>query len=65
MSSSPRTPRATVKVRRLPKVGDVVMVPAKVTRLAGAGDDLQITIELRNGHRATSRPEVLLRDEDR
>jgi len=29
----PRTPKDTVKVRRLPKVGDTIMVPVRVTRI--------------------------------
>lgn len=60
MPSAPRSPKSVVKVRRLPKVGDTVMVPAKVTRLSADG---QITVELRNGHKATARPEYLFADE--
>lgn len=61
MPSKPRTPRETVTVRRLPKVGDEITIRVKVTRVA---DDMVTVMIPANGQRTTARAEYLLKDED-
>jgi hypothetical protein len=46
-----RTPRDTVKVRRLPQVGDEIMIKVRVTRVT-------------DGHLTTATAEQLLGDEE-
>jgi hypothetical protein len=61
MPSSPRTPKSTVKVRRLPKVGDTIMIPATVTRVAGEAADATLTVRIKaSGHLTTAKAEYLL-----
>ncbi|MGN6103017.1 MAG: hypothetical protein ACTHOR_17905 [Devosia sp.] len=60
-SKSPRTPKNTVKVRRLPKVGETLLIPVTVTGIWEDGQ--KVTVQLRKGQRATDRPEYLLDDE--
>jgi hypothetical protein len=63
MPSNPRTPKSTVKVRRLPKVGDVIMIPAIVTRV-GHGIEEPMTVGIKaSGHLTTARAEYLLKDD--
>lgn len=62
MPSKPRTPRETVKVRRLPKVGDEITIRAKVTRVT---DELVTVMIQANGQRTTAEAALLLDwDED-
>jgi hypothetical protein len=61
-SRSPRTPNSTIKVRRLPKVGETLLVPVSVTGIWEEGQ--KVTVQLRNGQRATDRPEYLLADDE-
>jgi hypothetical protein len=56
-----RTPRDTVKVRRLPQVGDEIMIKVRVTRVTG--DKLTVMIPA-NRHLTTATAEQLLGDED-
>ena len=64
MPSASRTPRSTVKVRRLPKVGDTIMIPVKVTRVAGENDDAQVTVRLPgNGQLSTTKAQWLFDEE--
>jgi hypothetical protein len=64
MPSSPRSPKSTVKVRRLPKVGDTILVPAVVTRVAGEDKSATLTVRIKaSGHLTTARAEYLLNDD--
>jgi hypothetical protein len=45
--SSPRTPKNTVKIRRLPQVGDEITIKATVTRTGRNVHDTGDTITLR------------------
>lgn len=63
MSSNPRTPKSTLKVRRLPKVGDTMVIPATVTRIAGDDASAAMTVRIKaSGHLTTARAEHLLND---
>lgn len=65
MPSSPRTPKSTVKVRRLPKVGDTIMIPAVVTRIAGEDESAAMTVRIKaTGHLTTARAQSLLEHGD-
>lgn len=46
-SKSPRTPKNTVSVRRLPKEGDEIILRAKVTRLGRNSYDTADTVTVR------------------
>jgi hypothetical protein len=64
MPSKPRTPKSTVKIRRLPKVGDTIMIPVKVTRVAGEDEDAQVTVRIPgNAQLSTTKAKWLLEDE--
>lgn len=64
MPSNPRTPKSTVKVRRLPKVGDTIMVPATVTRVQGEDERASVTIRIKaTGHLETAAAKYLLGEE--
>jgi hypothetical protein len=51
-----KTPRDTVKVRRLPQVGDEIMIKVRVTRVTD--DKLTVMIPA-NGHLTTATAEQL------
>jgi hypothetical protein len=68
MSSARKSPKETIKVRpgRQLKVGDEVLVPARVTRIGRNTSDTAdaVTIELRVGQKVTANPEFLFGDAD-
>lgn len=64
MPSKPRTPRNTVAIRRLPKVGDTISIQVTVTRVAGDDEDADVTVQLPNGHRSTTRAKYLIEPDD-
>jgi hypothetical protein len=56
MPSKPRTPRNTLSLRRLPKVGDEIMMKVKVTAVwdQGPGREPHLTVMIpANGHKTT------------
>ena len=57
------TPKEVIKVRRQLKVGDEVMVPARVTRVGKLGASEAVTVELRIGQKVTAKPEYLFGDD--
>ena len=64
MPNKPRSPKSTVKVRRLPSVGDTIMIPVKVTRVAGDDEDAQVTVRLPgNAQLSTTKAKWLLDNE--
>jgi len=61
----PRTPKSTIRTRRLPKVGDEIMVRVKVTRVDADADSPSLTVMLPwNGQKSTGPAKYLLGDED-
>ena len=58
------TPKEVIKVRRQLKIGDEVMVPARVTRVGKLGAVEAVTVELRIGQKVTAKPEYLFGDAD-
>jgi hypothetical protein len=63
----PRTPKETVKIRRLPKVGEVVTIKARVTRVGRNAWDTADTVTVKiPGHSipVTAVAEYLLSDEE-
>lgn len=63
----PRTPKDTVKIRRVPKVGDTILVPVKVTRIGRNRHDTgdAITVQVPGfEYPVTAEAEYLLPDDD-
>ncbi len=59
------TPKEVIKIgSRQLKVGDEVMVPARVTRVGKLGATEAVTVELRIGQKVTAKPEYLFGDAD-
>ncbi len=69
MSTPRKSPKDTIKIRRPKqfKVGDEVLIPAKVTRIGRNTADTAdaVTVELRVGQKVTANPEFLFGSEDR
>lgn len=57
------SPKDVIKVRRQFKVGDEVMVPARVTRVGKLGTVEAVTVELRIGQKVTANPDYLFADD--
>lgn len=60
------SPKDVVKVRprRQYQVGDEVMVPARITRVAHNGGTEAVTVELRIGQKVTGNPDHIFGDVD-